>query len=77
MQSRLHRHNSGYEKFTSKGVPWKLLWYCEKPSKSEAVKLEQKLKNLSRKNTIKFMLKYSDEVPGSEELDFIIKFSGR
>ncbi len=54
-----------------------LLWCCEKPSKSEAIKLERKLKNLSRENIFKFMLKYSEEVPDPEELDFIIKFSGR
>ncbi|XOV69359.1 MAG: GIY-YIG nuclease family protein [Fluviicola sp.] len=61
---RLHRHNSGQENYTSKGVPWKLLWYCEKPTKAEAMQLERKLKNLGRKPTIQFMLKYKK--PGPE-----------
>ena len=75
--SRLNRHNSGYEKFTSKGAPWTLLWYGEKPTKAEAMQLERKLKNLGRKPTIQFMLKYKNEVPSPEVLDLIIKLSGR
>jgi putative endonuclease len=58
LKNRLHRHNSGWEKSTKSGFPWKLVWSVEKPSRSEAMKLERKLKNLSTKRLMEFMLKY-------------------
>ena len=73
---RLKRHNGGLENYTSKGVPWILLWFIEKPSKSEAQKLEYKLKNLSQIRLIEFMLKYQDGVVGPDELLFIKQLSG-
>jgi putative endonuclease len=57
---RLDRHNRGYEKATQLGVPWILLWKGEKATKSEAKLLERKLKNLSVKRTIEFILKYEE-----------------
>jgi putative endonuclease len=72
---RLNRHNSGYEKATQSGVPWMLVWKVEKPTKSEAKLLEHKLKNLSVKRTIEFILKYTDGVPSSDELLLIKKLS--
>ena len=68
VQNRLKRHNSGSEKYTSKGIPWTLLWYCEKPTRSESLKLESKLKNLSRKRLIVFMKKYSENIAGPDEM---------
>jgi len=41
----LLRHNAGYEKFTSRGKPWKLKFHVEVETRSEAMKLERKLKN--------------------------------
>ena len=73
--ARLDRHNSKMEKFTRKGVPWKLIWYTEKESKSEAYQLELKLKNLSRKRLVDFMLKYKDDITSTDELLFIQKLS--
>ena len=72
---RLKRHNGGREKYTKKGAPWNLLWYVEKPSKSEAYKLELKLKNLSRKRTLELMLKYSEGIAGSDATDVIVSMS--
>jgi len=72
---RLHRHNSGYEKATKLGVPWILVWKGEKPTNSEAKKLERKLKNLSVKRTIEFILKYNEGVPSPDELLLIQKLS--
>jgi putative endonuclease len=75
LESRLNRHNSGYEKFTSSGVPWTLVWFTTKPSRSEAMALERKLKNLSRDRTIQFAIKFFSEVPGSDELSLLRKLS--
>jgi len=68
VKERLSRHNAGYEKATKPGKPWTLIWTTQKPSKSEAIKLEYKLKNLSRKRLIDFILKYSDGVASQDEL---------
>jgi len=42
---RLVRHNSGNEKFTKKGVPWELNFFAELDPRSDAMKLEKKVKN--------------------------------
>ena len=76
LTNRLKRHNTGYEKFTKKGVPWKLIWATEKENLSQAIILESKLKNLGRVQTIKFMFKYHQGVAGPDELLFIKQLSG-
>ena len=76
LQARLKRHNSGLERYTSKGLPWTLLWAAEKSNRSEAKSLEQKLKNLDRKRLTEFMLKYKDSVGGPDELLLIKQLSG-
>jgi putative endonuclease len=58
IEERLIRHNKGYEMFTSRGVPWKLKLVLEKPTKREAILLENKLKNLNRKRLEEFMIRY-------------------
>ena len=58
LEERLTRHNNGYEKATKHGAPWKLIWSTIKDTRGEALKLERKLKNLSREKTIQFIKKY-------------------
>jgi putative endonuclease len=72
---RLNRHNCGYENHTSKFTPWILIWFTHKETRSEAMLLEKKLKNLSYKRTIEFILKFQSEVPGSDELELLLKLS--
>ncbi|MCX2679316.1 GIY-YIG nuclease family protein [Galbibacter sp. EGI 63066] len=55
---RLQQHNSGYESFTSKGVPWELKLALPKPTEREAIQLERKLKNLNRVRLEAFIKKY-------------------
>jgi putative endonuclease len=57
--SRLVRHNSGYEKATAPGRPWIEKCLIKKDSRSDAVILEKKLKNMNRIKTAAFILKYS------------------
>lgn len=76
IQERLRKHNGKFEKATQFGAPWILLWYIGKPTKSEAQVLEYKLKNLSRKRTCDFMLKYNEGVGGPDELLLIKQLSG-
>ena len=49
LNNRLERHNSGYEKYTRKGIPWELIWYKSCADRSEAVKLESKIKKRGAK----------------------------
>ena len=76
ISERLRRHNGKFEKATKLGAPWILLWYIQKVTKGEAQILEYKLKNLSRKRTCDFMLKYDEGIGGPDELLLIKQLSG-
>ena len=67
LKDRLFRHNNGREKSTKVGVPWVLIWTTSKTTRSEAVVLESKLKNLNRLKTIAFIMKYSEGIRGHDE----------
>lgn len=58
IEERLQRHNKGRSKYTSAFRPWQLLLSIEKESRSEALRLERKLKNLSKDRIRKFIEKY-------------------
>lgn len=60
-EKRLERHNSGYENATAPYAPWKMVWYTQKFTRSEAVLLEKKRKNLNRLRLESFILKYQHE----------------
>jgi putative endonuclease len=49
LEDRLYRHNAGQEQFTSKGVPWKLVWSKEVATRAEAVALEHQIKKRGAK----------------------------
>ena len=76
LSERLERHNNKQEKATRYGIPWDLVWCGNKSSRSSAILLEKKLKNLTRKRLIDFMLKYSDGVAGPDEFLLLEKLSG-
>ena len=59
VSQRLKRHNSDYVNYTKSYVPWILVLYIEKETRSEAMILERKLKNLNRKKLLIFIEKYS------------------
>jgi putative endonuclease len=63
---RIKRHNSGFEKATKLGKPWRLIWCTRKPDRGSAMILEKKLKNLSRNRLITFMEKFPSEVEGPD-----------
>jgi len=76
VEKRLIKHNAGYEIYTVKGKPWTLIWYTEKKTRSEALRLEKKLKNLDRQRLIDFIKKYEDGIAGPDALIFIDQWSG-
>ena len=64
LNKRIERHNKGYEKYTKKGIPWKLKCAVKCKSRGEAMKLEKKIKNFKSQARIK---KFIREVVGSEK----------
>ena len=60
ISQRILRHNSGYEKYTQKGIPWILIWAKNFETRSEAVILETKLKNMSKAKLRIFLLRYHE-----------------
>ena len=76
LNERLKRHNSGKEKFTSKGIPWILVWFVEKKNRGQALVLEKKLKNMSRDKLVRFMRKYKDHCAGPDTLILLDQGSG-
>ena len=75
LTNRIKRHNSGFEKYSKAGAPWRLIWVAEKSTRAEAMVLERKLKNLTVKRLLLLVLKYPENVPGSDELLLIQKLS--
>ena len=57
---RLIQHNNGLSKATKPYKPWILALSISKENRSDAMKLERKLKNLSKARLKKFIEKYSD-----------------
>ena len=76
INNRIERHNAGKESFTSKGLPWQEIWRTKKNSRSEALILEKKLKNLSREKLIKFMMKYKESIAGPDAMILLDQWSG-
>lgn len=76
LDDRLHRHNNGFEKYSKAGIPWKLIWFTDKTTRREALILESKLKNLSKKRIINFILKYSDGISSPDALLLVKQWSG-
>ena len=56
---RLAEHNAGKNKATAYGAPWVVVWSVEIESRSEAMLLERKLKNItSMARLTRFLEKY-------------------
>ena len=60
LTERLYRHNSGFEKATKPYIPWELKLSLEKEDRATALKLEKKLKNLSKLRILQFIEKYGN-----------------
>lgn len=43
IEKRLYQHNSGYSKYTKKGIPWQIVTTFSCSTRSEAVRLEKKI----------------------------------
>jgi len=65
---RLKKHNKGLSKYTSKFIPWNLIWYRKFGTRKDAYAFEQYLKKLKSRNKIIQLLKENPCVPGSENI---------
>jgi putative endonuclease len=57
-ESRFKLHNEGKVLSTKSYIPWENVLLIEKPTRSDAMILEKKLKNLNRVRLIQFIEKY-------------------
>ena len=76
IDQRIKRHNSGLEDYTSKGVPWELVWSTPKDSRSEAMILERKLKNLKQLRLLKFIKKYDSGIQNIQIIEMLAEKFG-
>ena len=49
LEDRIRRHNSGRNRWTKSGIPWELIWIFECEMRSEAMKLEKRIKKRGAK----------------------------
>ena len=57
LEDRLKRHNEGRSRFTSSKVPWKLVYFEEYKTRSEAMKREREIKNKKSRRFIEDLFK--------------------
>lgn len=56
LEDRLKRHNQGRSKFTKPGVPWRLVYKKEYPTKSEAYRAELHIKSQKSRKYIESLI---------------------
>ena len=62
---RISRHNPGWGKFSSRGIPWKLVYNEEFENKSDAIKRENEIKSKKSKNYIKNLIRHAGGRPAA------------
>jgi len=60
---RLNRHNSGWGKYTKRGIPWKLVYFEEFESKSLAIKRENEIKKKKSRKYIERLISHAGGRP--------------
>ncbi|MBS3944131.1 MAG: GIY-YIG nuclease family protein, partial [Melioribacter sp.] len=63
LDKRLERHNSGWGKYSSAGIPWELVYYEKFLSKSEALKRENEIKRKKSKKYIENLINHAGGRP--------------
>ena len=60
---RIERHNSGWGKFSSRGIPWTLVYKEEFEMKFEAIKREREIKLKKSRKYIENMILHAEGRP--------------
>ena len=63
LEWRLERHNSGWGKYTKRGVPWELTYIESFQSKSEAIKREREIKRKKSRKYIEGLISHAGGRP--------------
>jgi len=53
LENRLKRHNDGRNRSTKTKRPWKIVYFEKVNSRSEAIKLEQKIKSQKKRELVR------------------------
>jgi putative endonuclease len=53
---RIERHNAGWGEYSSHGIPWKLVYYEEFETKSEAIKRDREIKKKKSRKYIEELI---------------------
>jgi putative endonuclease len=57
LEERLRKHNQGRNLSTKSYIPWRLKWWKEYKSRSEAMIIEKRLKNIKKRTGVeKFVI---------------------
>jgi putative endonuclease len=56
LERRLYEHNIGHSKFTSLGLPWKIVYTEEFDTLAEAKKREKQIKNMKSRKYIEMLI---------------------
>jgi putative endonuclease len=56
LERRFYEHNIGHSKFTSTGIPWKIVYSEEYPTLTEAKKREAQIKKMKSKKFIENLI---------------------
>ncbi len=62
---RIERLNAGWGKFTKKGIPWKLVYFEEFSSKSDAIRRERDIKRRKSRKYIEKLIANAGGRPDS------------
>ena len=57
LELRIERHNSGWGKYSSRGIPWELIYSESFSTKSEAIKRENEIKRWKSRAMIEKLIK--------------------
>ncbi len=56
LELRIQRHNDSWGKYSSKGIPWKLVYHESFESKSDAIKREYQIKKRKSRKYIERLI---------------------
>jgi putative endonuclease len=62
---RISRHNSGWGRFSSNGIPWHLVYSEKFTNKSEALKREKEIKRRKSRKYIEDLIRHAGGRPDS------------
>ena len=74
VSQRLEKHNKGYSIYTKYFRPWVLFSYKKANSRTEAISIERKLKNLKSKKKVIEFFENQEFILVKNNTDFIFDF---